>query len=114
MVMWRMTGCTEICCVGIPGEADKLRKFVVRFMGAAGAGWNATSWSETLFGSAFEERFGEKVVVHHEDGPDGRRTFAIRRLPNDDSGSLHLAAPGAYRPAGCTRAPSSPPTDHPT
>ena len=38
----------------------------------------------------FEERFGEKVVVHHEDSPDGRRMFAIRRLPNEDSGSFAL------------------------
>jgi len=95
MVSWRMPDGTEIVCVGIPVEAEKLREFVVRFMGAAGAGWNATSWSETLFGSAFEERFGEKVVVHREDGPDGRRMFAIRRLPNEDSGSLHLAPAGA-------------------
>jgi hypothetical protein len=95
MVSWRMPDGTEIVCVGIPVEAEKLREFVVRFMGAAGAGWNATGWSETLFGSAFEERFGEKVVVHHEDGPDGRRMFAIRRLPNDDSGPLYLARAGA-------------------
>ena len=85
---------TEIGCVGIPVEADKLREFVVRFMGAAGAGWNATRWGETLFGSAFEERFGEKVVVHHEDGPDGRRMFAIRRLPSDEAGPLNLAPAG--------------------
>jgi len=94
MVSWRMPDGTEIVCVGIPVEAEKLREFVVRFMGAAGAGWNATRWSETLFGSAFEERFGEKVVVHHEDGPDGRRMFAIRRLPNDEAGSLNLAPAG--------------------
>jgi hypothetical protein len=95
MVSWRMPDGTEIVCVGIPVEADKLREFVVRFMGAAGAGWNATRWSETLFGSAFEERFGEKVVVHHEDGPDGRRMFAIRRLPNDEPGSFNLAPANA-------------------
>jgi len=86
---------TEIVCVGIPVEADKLRQFVVPFMGAAGAGRTATRWSETLFGSAFEERFGEKVVVHHEDGPDGRRMFAIRRLPNDEPGSFNLAPASA-------------------
>ena len=95
MVSWRMPDGTEIVCVGIPVEAEKLREFVVRFMGAAGAGWNATRWSETLFGSAFEERFGEKVVVHHEDGPDGRRMFAIRRLPTDEPGSLQLSPAGA-------------------
>src|SRR2546430_14901778 len=72
-------------------------------MGAAGAGWNATRWSETLFGSAFEERFGEKVVVHHEDGPDGRRMFAIRRLPNDEAGSLNLAPAGGQPPPRALR-----------
>jgi len=95
MVSWRMPDGTEIVCVGVPVEAEKLREFVVRFMGAAGAGWNATRWSETLFGSAFEERFGEKVVVHHEDGPDGRRMFAIRRLPTDEPGPLRLSPAGA-------------------
>jgi hypothetical protein len=86
---------TEIVCVGIPVEAEKLREFVMRFMGSTGAGWNATRWSETLFGSAFEERFAEKVVVHQEDGPDGRRVFAIRRLPSDGSEWLRLEPAGA-------------------
>jgi hypothetical protein len=35
---------------------------------------------EKLFGSAFEERFGVKVQVHREAGPDGHRLFAIRAL----------------------------------
>jgi hypothetical protein len=66
--------------VGVQVDTDRLREFVMRFMGAEGAGWNATQWSETLFGSAFEERFGLKVQVHSEDGPDGHRVFAIRTL----------------------------------
>jgi hypothetical protein len=49
-------------------------------MGAQGAGWNATQWSDTLFGSAFEERFGVKVQIHRESDADGHRLFAIRAL----------------------------------
>jgi hypothetical protein len=81
MVSWRMPDGTEIVGVGVPVETERLREFVVRFMGAEGAGWNATQWSETLFGSAFEEQFGVKVHVHREAGPDGHRMFAIRALP---------------------------------
>jgi len=71
---------TEIVGVGIQVDMDRLREFVMRFMGAQGARWNATQWSETLFGSAFEERFGMKVQIHREAGPDGHRVFAIRTL----------------------------------
>ena len=80
MVSWRMPDGTEIVGVGVQVETERLREFVVRFMGAAGAGWNASQWSDTLFGSAFEERFGVKVQVHRESGPDGQRVFAIRTL----------------------------------
>ena len=58
MVSWRMPDGTEIVGVGVQVDTEHLREFVLRFMGAQGAGWNATQWSETLFGSAFEERFG--------------------------------------------------------
>ncbi len=80
MVTWRMPDGTEIVGVGIDVETERLREFVMRFMGAQGAGWNATQWSETLFGSAFEERFGVKVQIHREASPDGHRVFAIRTL----------------------------------
>ncbi len=80
MVSWRMPDGTEIVGVGVEVETERLREFVVRFMSAAGAGWNASQWSDTLFGSAFEERFGVKVQVHREAGPDGQRVFAIRTL----------------------------------
>src|SRR2546428_12689561 len=86
MVSWRMPDGTEIVCVGIPVEADKLREFVVRFMGAAGAGWHSRRWSETLFGSAFQELFGERGGLHHEDRPDGRRVVASRRPATDERG----------------------------
>src|SRR3982074_2621008 len=91
MVSWRMPDGTEIVCVGIPVEADKLREFVVRFMGAAGAGWNLTGWREPLFGSAFEERLAREVVVRLGDGGDAGRVFAIGRVPNDEPGSFNLA-----------------------
>ena len=65
---------------GVQVDSERLRELVMRFMGAEGAGWNATQWSETLFGSAFEERFGLKVQIHREAGPDGHRVFAIRSL----------------------------------
>jgi hypothetical protein len=81
MVSWRMPDGTEIVGVGVPLDTERLREFVVRFMGAEGAGWNTTQWSETLFGSAFEERFGVKVQIHSESGADGHRLFAIRALP---------------------------------
>jgi hypothetical protein len=81
MVSWRMPDGTEIVGVGVQVDTERLREFVVRFMGAEGAGWNATQWSETLFGSAFEERFGVKVQIHRESGADGHRLFAIRALP---------------------------------
>jgi hypothetical protein len=71
---------TEIVGVGVQVDPERLREFVVRFMGTEGAGWNATQWSETLFGSAFEEWFGVKVQVHRESGPDGHRMVAIRAL----------------------------------
>ena len=61
MVSWRMPDGTEIVGVGVEVETERLREFVMRFMSAEGAGWNTTQWSETLFGSAFEERFGVKV-----------------------------------------------------
>ena len=80
MVSWRMPDGTEIVGVGVEVETERLREFVMRFMSAAGAGWNASQWSDTLFGSAFEERFGVKVQVHRESGPDGQRVFAIRTL----------------------------------
>jgi hypothetical protein len=80
MVSWRMPDGTEIVGVGIQVETERLREFVVRFMSAEGAGWNATKWSETVFGSAFEERFGVKVHVHRQAAPDGHRLFAIRAL----------------------------------
>jgi len=80
MVSWRMPDGTEIVGVGVEVETERLREFVMRFMGAQGAGWNATQWSETLFGSAFEERFGVKVKIHREAGPEGHRVFAIRAL----------------------------------
>ena len=73
---------TEIVGVGVQAETERLREFVVRFMSAAGAGWNASQWSDTLFGSAFEERFGVKVQIHREAGPDGHRLFAIRAIPS--------------------------------
>jgi hypothetical protein len=73
---------TEVVGVGVQVETERFREFVVRFMSAAGAGWNASQWSDTLFGSAFEERFGVKVQVHREAGPDGHRLFAIRALPS--------------------------------
>ena len=85
MVSWRMPDGTEVVCVGIQVDADRLREFVVRFMGAEGAGWNATRWSETLFGSAFEERFGVKVQIHSDNGPDGHRMFAIRTVDETTS-----------------------------
>jgi hypothetical protein len=72
---------TEIVGVGVQVETEPLQEFVTRFMRAEGAGWNITQWSETVFGSAFEECFGVKVQVHREDGPDGHRLFAIRALP---------------------------------
>jgi hypothetical protein len=71
---------TEIVGVGVQVETERLREFVVRFMSAAGAGWNVSQWNDTLFGSAFEERFGVKVQVHRESGADGQRLFAIRAL----------------------------------
>jgi len=71
---------TEIVGVGVQVETERLREFVMRFMGAQGAGWNSTQWSETLFGSAFEERFGVKVQIHREASADGHRVFAIRTL----------------------------------
>jgi len=71
---------TEVVGVGVDVETERLREFVVRFMSAAGAGWNASQWSDTLFGSAFEERFGVKVQIHRESSPDGHRVFAIRTL----------------------------------
>jgi hypothetical protein len=73
---------TEVVGVGVQVETERFREFVVRFMSAAGAGWNASQWSDTLFGSAFEERFGVKVQVHREAGADGHRLFAIRALPS--------------------------------
>lgn len=81
MVTWRMPDGTEIVGVGVQVETERLREFVMRFMSAEGAGWNATQWSETLFGSAFEERFGVKVQIHRESGADGHRLLAIRALP---------------------------------
>ena len=80
MVSWRMADGTEIVGVGVQVEAERFREFVVRFMSAAGAGWNASQWNDTLFGSAFEERFGVKVHIHRETGADGHRLFAIRTL----------------------------------
>lgn len=82
MVSWRMPDGTEVVGVGVQVETERFREFVVRFMSAAGAGWNASQWSDTLFGSAFEERFGVRVQVHREAGPDGHRLFAIRALPS--------------------------------
>lgn len=78
MVTWRMPDGTEVVCQGVPVEISRLREFVVRFMSAEGAGWNTTQWTETLFASAFEERFGQKVVVQRKDTGDGHRLFAIR------------------------------------
>ena len=80
MVSWRMPDGTEIVGVGVQVDTERLREFVVRFMSAAGAGWNASQWNDTLFGSAFEERFGVKVQIHRESGKDGHRLFAIRAL----------------------------------
>jgi len=71
---------TEIVGVGVQVETERLCEFVVRFMSSAGAGWNASQWNDTLFGSAFEERFGVKVQVHRESGADGHKVFAIRTL----------------------------------
>jgi hypothetical protein len=71
---------TEIVSVGVEVEPKRLREFVVRFMGAQEAGWTASQWSDTLFGSAFEAWFGVKVRIHRELGPEGHRLFAIRAL----------------------------------
>ena len=80
MVSWRMPDGTEIVGVDVPVDPERLREFVIRFMGAQDAGWNTTQWSETRFGSAFEEWFGVKVQIHRESGPDGHQMFAIRAL----------------------------------
>ena len=80
MVSWRMPDGTEIVGVDVPVDPERLREFVIRFMGAQDAGWNTAQWSETRFGSAFEEWFGVKVQIHRESGPDGHRMFAIRAL----------------------------------
>ena len=87
MVSWRMPDGTEIVCLGVQVDTGRLREFVVRFMSAEGAGWNATRWSETLFASAFEERFGVKVQIHRTDGPDGHRMFAIGTVRDEESGA---------------------------
>lgn len=81
MVSWRMPDGTEVVGVGVQVETERFREFVVRFMSAAGAGWNVSQWNDTLFGSAFEERFGMKVHVHRESSADGHRLLAIRTLP---------------------------------
>ena len=78
MVTWEMPDGTEVRYEGVGVEPNALREFVVRFMSAQAASWDAMQWADDDLASAFEKRFGRKVEVKHDRKADGSALFLIR------------------------------------
>lgn len=75
--MWEMPDGTQIRYLGGVTSDAGLREFVLRFMAAEGASWDASKWDERVLAAAFHRRFGEAVAVTRE-RPAGRIVLVLR------------------------------------